>query len=219
MLLPANVTLKDSIKQSSNQGRVDLAQFVNAPCPSKLLIAVLPSSTTSTVSSFDRPQVIAVHSSHFQHSVFSVFFPNLWTFFVPFLGTNRETLEQSKDIHKVLNLTLSVFSSYSSFNSSCLANKNGFHVKATVNAMTYHTITIAIAALIIITIVWRSSRVQSCPQPLTLFPLNSHRPSSITADHHSSSKQWWCWCWFLIVYFQCIRKYKDYTFDYDDMAG
>ena len=24
---------------------------------------------------------------------------------------------------------------------------------------------------------------------------------------------------FLIVYFQCIRKYKDYTFDYDDMAG
>ena len=23
---------------------------------------------------------------------------------------------------------------------------------------------------------------------------------------------------FLIVYFQCIRKYKDYTFDYDDLA-
>ena len=173
-----------------------LAQFVSAPCPSKLLIAVLPSSTTSTVSSFDRPQVIAVHSSHFQHSLFSVFFPSLWTFFVPFLGTNRETLEQSKDIHKVLNLTLSVFSSYSSFNSSCLANKNGFHVKATVNAMTYHTITTAISlALMIITIVWRSSRVQSCPQPLTLFPLSSHQPSSITADHHSSSKQWWCWCW------------------------
>ena len=24
--------------------------------------------------------------------------------------------------------------------------------------------------------------------------------------------------WFLIVYFQCIRKYRDYTFDYNDMA-
>ena len=23
---------------------------------------------------------------------------------------------------------------------------------------------------------------------------------------------------FLIVYFQCIRKYSDYTFDYGDMA-
>ena len=25
--------------------------------------------------------------------------------------------------------------------------------------------------------------------------------------------------WFLIVYFQCIRKYKDYTFGYDDLAA
>ena len=182
--------------QSSNQGRVDLAQFVNAPCPSKLLIAVLPSSTTSTVSSFDRPQVIAVHSSHFQHSVFSVFFPNLWTFFVPFLGINRETFEQPKDIHRVLNLTLFViFYFYSNF----LFKQIKRDLMWTPPSLQRYATLLRLppqpwwqrwsSSL------WWSSRVQSCPQPLTLFPLNSNRPSSITADHHSSSKQWGCWCW------------------------
>ena len=139
MLLPANVTLRDSIKQSSNQGRVDLAHFVNAPCPSKLLIAVLPSSTTSTVSSFDRPQVIAVHSSHFQHSVFSVFFPNLWTFFVPFLGINHKTFKLLKDIQKVLLLLLQLFLFSKQRGIWCERHHHCNYM--------YHTITIAITAL------------------------------------------------------------------------
>ena len=38
--------------------------------------------------------------------------------------------------------------------------------------------------------------------------------SSFLTEHLVES----CSVRFLIVYFQCIRKYKDYTFDYDDLA-
>ena len=43
---------------------------------------------------------------------------------------------------------------------------------------------------------------------------SSSSPSSIDLNWTFKHKK----NWFLIVYFQCIRKYKDYTFDYDDMA-